>query len=89
MLYMVIEHFKNRNAKHIYDRFHQKGRMMPDELKYLGSWTETNYDRCFQLMECTDPSHFQEWMAHWQDLIDFELVPVMTGTEAAAKVQNE
>ena len=86
MLYMVIEHFKNRDAKPIYERYHEKGRMLADGLKYVGSWTENNFDRCFQLMECTDPSQFEEWIGRWRDLIDFELVPVMTGGEATEKV---
>ncbi len=89
MLYMVIEHFKNRDAKAVYNRYQEKGRMLPDGLKYLGSWTESNYDRCFQLMECTDPSQFQEWITQWQDLIDFELVPVMSGAEATEKILGE
>ncbi len=54
MLYMVIERFKNRDAKAVYRRFREKGRMAPDGLAYVESWVETNFDRCFQLMECGD-----------------------------------
>ncbi len=83
MLFMVIERFKNRDAKPIYLRFQEKGRMLPDGLKYLGSWVEDNFDRCFQLMECDDPHLFAQWLAHWQDLADFEIVHVVSGAEAA------
>jgi hypothetical protein len=83
MLYMVVEHFKNCDAKAVYSRFNEKGRMMPEGLKYISSWTETNFDRCFQLMECDDLSLFEEWMAPWQDLVEFEIVPVITSAEAA------
>lgn len=88
MLYIVIEHFKNRsNAKAVYERFKQKGRMLPSGLKYVDSWTESqNFERCFQLMECDDSSIFEEWTVNWQDLIDFEILPVMTGAEAAEKI---
>ena len=89
MLFMVIERFKNRNAKAVYARFHEKGRMMPDGLKYLGSWTENNFDRCFQLMECEDASLLQEWVDNWSDLVDFEIVPVMTGVEASTAILRE
>jgi hypothetical protein len=61
MLFMVIERFKNRDAKAIYSRFKEKGRMMPDGLTYVGSWVEDNFDRCFQLMECDDPRLFHQW----------------------------
>ena len=56
MLFMVIEHFKNRDARSVYRRFRDRGRMAPEGLRYAGSWVETNFDRCFQLMECDDAS---------------------------------
>lgn len=81
---MVVERYKDRNYKAVYSRFYEKGRMMPDGLSYLGSWVETNYDRCFQLLECDKPSLLQEWIDHWKDLVDFEIVQVMTSSEASA-----
>ncbi|HEV2802879.1 MAG TPA: DUF3303 family protein [Pyrinomonadaceae bacterium] len=83
MLFMVIERFRNRDAAAIYRRYREHGRMMPDGLHYVGSWIETNYDRCFQLMECDDPRLFEQWTIHWQDLMEFEIVPVITSKEAA------
>lgn len=82
MLFMVVEHFKNRDAAPVYRRFQEKGRMMPEGLKYIDSWVETNFDRCFQLMECDDPALFQTWIDNWKDLVDFEVVPVVTSAEA-------
>jgi len=81
MLFLVIEHFKDRNPAPIYKRFAEQGRLMPDGLKYVDSWIEANFDRCFQLMECDDASLFQEWIAGWGDLVDFEIVPVVRSTE--------
>lgn len=83
MLYMVIERFKNRDAVAVYRRFREKGRMTPEGLKYLESWVETNFDRCFQVMECDDAGLLEEWAAHWQDLVDFEFVAVRGSAEAA------
>ena len=84
MLFMVIEHFRNQDAAPVYRRFQEQGRMMPEGLKYIDSWTESNFDRCFQLMECDYPQSFAEWMAHWEDLVDFEIVPVISSKDAAA-----
>jgi hypothetical protein len=81
MLFMVIERFKDRNAKEVYRRFQEKGRMMPEGLKYVDSWVEVNFDRCFQLMECDDLRLFQEWVVQWQDLGDFEIIPVVPSQE--------
>ena len=82
MLFMVIEHFKNRDAAAVYRRFRAQGRMAPESLKYIDSWVETNFDRCFQLMECDDRELFGEWIAHWEDLVDFEIVEVRTSQQA-------
>jgi hypothetical protein len=86
MLFMVIERFKNRDAIAVYRRFHAQGRMMPEGLKYVGSWIEANFDRCFQLMECDDPRLFQQWIIRWHDLIEFEVVPVVASKETLEAV---
>lgn len=85
---MVVERFKNRDAGAVYKRFREHGRMAPEGLRYIDSWVETNFDRCFQLMECDDPTLFAEWIAHWQDLADFEIVEVVTSQEAQAIAAN-
>lgn len=84
MLFMVIERFRDHDATAVYRRFREKGRMLPDGLKYVHSWVEVNGNRCFQLMECDDVQLFQKWIAHWNDLVEFEIVAVHTSKEAAA-----
>jgi hypothetical protein len=80
MLFMVIERFKDAEA--VYSRVREKGRMLPEGLRYVGSWVEANYERCFQLMECDDASLFQKWIIQWQDLVDFEIIPVVESEQA-------
>jgi hypothetical protein len=82
MLFMVIERFRDRNAVAVYRRHRDRGRMFPEGLKYIDSWVEPNFERCFQLMECDDPDLFQQWIEHWQDLVEFEVIPVVTSQEA-------
>ena len=77
MLFLVIEHFKNQDAEAVYKRFQEQGRMMPEGLRYIDSWVEANFKRCFQLMECDDSLLFQQWIIHWRDLAEFEIVPVV------------
>ena len=86
MLFMVIERFKNRDAVAVYRRFREQGRMAPEGLTYVGSWVEANFDRCFQLMECDDARLFQQWVARWHDLADFEIVPVVPSQETAETI---
>jgi hypothetical protein len=88
MLFMVVEKFKRGKALAVYRRARERGRMLPNGLKYIDSWVETNFDRCFQLMECDDPALFQQWAVQWQDLVDFEFVPVMPSREAAKTITS-
>lgn len=76
MLFLVIERFKNRDPAPIYARLRERGRSMPEGLRYVDSWIEVNFDRCFQLMECDDPLLLQRWILQWRDLMEFEVVPV-------------
>ena len=84
MLFMVIEHFRAGRAPEVYRRFRERGRMAPEGLRYVTSWVDLEFKRCFQVMEADDEALFKEWTANWDDLIDFEIVPVRTSAEAAA-----
>ncbi len=76
MLFMVIERFKNHDARPVYRRFRDRGRMAPEGLRYAGSWVETNFDRCFQLMECdADAALLEQWAENWRDLVELNLFP--------------
>jgi hypothetical protein len=81
MLFMVVEHFKGCDPAPVYKRFAEQGRMMPDGLKYVNSWIEVGMNRCFQVMECNDVALLQDWISRWNDLVDFEVVPVVTSAE--------
>jgi len=84
MLFMVIERFKERDAKAVYRHFAEHGRMLPEGLTYVDSWIEANLDRCFQLVECDDVGLLQQWVASWQGLIEFEIVAVAPSKQTAA-----
>lgn len=85
MLYMIVEHFGD-NAIPIYRRFRERGRMAPDAVRYVASWVTTDYRRCFQVMECDDPALLEEWLSHWRDLANFEVILVNTSADAAAAI---
>ena len=81
MLFMVVESFRDQDAKAVYRRFRDKGRQMPEGLSFVGSWVTADLGRCFQLMETDDVTLLQRWVAEWSDLIAFEIVPVVQGKE--------
>ena len=86
MLFMVIEHFHPGKAPDIYRRFRDHGRMAPEGVRYVSSWVDLEFRRCFQVMEADNETMLQEWMGHWRDLADFEVVPVRTSQQAAAAI---
>jgi len=83
--YMVVERF-TQGPRPVYQRAATQGRMLPPGLVYLDSWIDADrLDRCFQLMETDDPSLFDDWRSHWRDLVDCEIVPVISSAEASAR----
>ena len=70
----------------VYRRFRERGRLVPDGLRYVASWVTADLRQCFQVMECEDPSLLEEWTSRWSDLVEFEILPVVTSTEAADAV---
>lgn len=83
MLFMVIEQFRHGDPKPVYQRFKERGRMLPEGLEYVDSWVTADLHRCFQLMRSDHPDLLGQWTAQWDDLVDFEIVPVITSKEAA------
>jgi len=86
MLYMIIEHFRDGDARPVYERFRDRGRLAPDGLQYVGSWVTADLRHCYQVMECAERGLLDQWIAAWSDLVQFEVVPVLTSADAAAQV---
>jgi hypothetical protein len=86
MRFMVIEHFRDGRAVEVYRRFRDRGRMAPEGLRYVDSWVDFEFRRCFQIMEADSEDRLREWTVNWEDLVDFEVVPVRTSAEAAAVI---
>ena len=85
MLLMVIETFKNGDPQPIRERFLRDGRMLPEGVVYHASWIDPANARCFQVMEANDVAMLDAWTCRWSDLVDFEIVPVLTSQEYWAR----
>ena len=86
MTYMIVERFRDGNPVPVYRRFREQGRLAPDGLRHLASWVTADLRQCFQIMECEDPRLLEEWTSRWSDIVDFEILPVVTSEEAADAV---
>jgi hypothetical protein len=89
MLYVVVEHFRNGDAAPVYRRFREQGRLAPEGLRYVSSWVTRDLKRCYQVMETDDPALLREWLSRWEDLVEFEVIPVVTSAEASAAVPTQ
>jgi len=89
MLFMVIERFKHGDARAVGERFQRSGRMLPEGLTYHASWVDSGGTRCFQIMEAAGVGSLNTWVSRWDDLIDFEIIPVLTSAEFWARVQAD
>ena len=89
MLYMIIERFRNADPRPVYKRFRESGRLAPNGVEYVDSWVTDNLAVCYQVMKCEDRSLLDEWIANWSDIVDFEVIPVMTSLEARTKAEAE
>jgi hypothetical protein len=84
MQFMIVERFRGGDPLPVYRRFRDRGRLAPEGLRYIASWVSQDLSRCFQVMECEDRRLLDEWMTNWRDLVDFEVIPAMTSSEAAS-----
>lgn len=82
MLYMVIEDFRGGDPAPVYQRLRDRGRLLPEGLRYVDSWVTQDLKRCFQVMECTERAALDKWIAAWKDLVDFAVTPIVTSAEA-------
>jgi hypothetical protein len=84
MQYMIVETFVLGPGP-VYARFQARGRLAPAGLNYVNSVVSDDGRRCWQLMECDDRALLDEWMRNWSDLVEFEVVPVMSSAAAAKR----
>jgi hypothetical protein len=86
MQYVIVERFRDGDPIPVYRRFRDRGRLAPEGLRYVASWVSHDLTVCYQVMECEDRALLDEWMAQWRDIVDFEVIPAMTSSEAVAVV---
>jgi len=86
LLYLIIERFKNQDPVPVYRRFRERGRLAPEGVRYLSSWVDENLERCFQLMETESRQLLDEWISNWNDLVEFEVYPVITSDQAVERI---
>ncbi len=89
MLFMVIERFRDNDMVPVYRRVRDEGRNLPAGLRYVDSWVEPNFSRCFQLMECDDLRQLQQWVLERRGTgISLEFIHVVSSKETQETVRQ-
>jgi hypothetical protein len=83
---MIIEKFRPGKVIEVYKRFEEKGRLMPEGLHYINSWITEDVAICYQIMETDDVNTLHQWIDNWNDLVEFEIIPVITSQQAKEKI---
>jgi Domain of unknown function (DUF3303) len=86
MLFMVVEHYRNSDPVPVYRRFRDRGRQLPPGVNYIASWVTTDLDVCYQVMDAPSRALLDDWISRWADLVEFDVVPVITSAEAVDRV---
>jgi hypothetical protein len=86
VLFLVIEHFRGGDPAPVYRRFRDRGRLAPNSVRYVGSWVTEDLTRCYQVMECADRAELDRWIVNWHDLVEFEVLPVISSADAQVRL---
>jgi hypothetical protein len=86
MQFVVIERYRGGDPIPVYRRFRDHGRMAPEGVSYVASWVSHDLTHCYQVMECADRALLDAWIARWADIVEFEVIPVMSSAEATVVV---
>lgn len=63
MLFIVIETFRSGSPDAVGIRFREKGRMMPDDIRYVDSWMAIDGTTCYQIMNAESREALDRWIA--------------------------
>lgn len=88
MQFMIVERFRNGDPLPVYRRLEERGRLIPEGVKYVGSWVADDLTCCYQVMECADSELLDRWLEQWRDLVDFDVIPVISSSDAAKQVAS-
>jgi len=89
MHFLVIERYRDGDPAPVYRRFRDEGRRIPAGVVFVSSWVTDDLSTCYQVMECGEPSALDAWMEHWSDIVDFEVVPVVSSADARRRALAE
>lgn len=64
-------------------RFKETGAPPPPGVDMLGRWHNAAGNGGFFLVETDDPVALARWLQEWTDVIDFEVVPVVTDEQVS------
>jgi hypothetical protein len=84
MKYMVTWNVSPENYERAMARFKNEDPKPGPEVETLGRWIEIGGMQGFSLFETNDPAAFWKFATKWADLLETQVVPVLTDAEMAS-----
>jgi hypothetical protein len=84
MHFLTIWTFRPEHANSAIERFGETGAPPPEGVNMLARWHDVAGKRGFALSETDDPVAIAKWCHGWNDLLSFEIVPVINDEQLGA-----
>jgi Domain of unknown function (DUF3303) len=84
MLFMIQWTFACEHRDAANARFKAGGAPPPEGVKMLGRWHTVGGGKGVLICESTDATAIGKWMQEWNDLLKFEVAPVLDDAGVAA-----
>ena len=86
MHYMITWQFGPEHTKETVQRFLETGGAPPEDVAMLSRWHDLSGGWGCAVFESNDPIALSRWCHQWNDLVTFEIVPVLNDEEIGAVI---
>lgn len=88
MQFMTVYTFRPEHANSATERFLETGGQPPKGAKMISRWHDVSGGRGFALSESDDPVAMTKWCRQWNDLLSFEIIPVVTDEQVTQAISE-
>ena len=84
MHFMIIWTFRPEHSNDAIGRFSETGALPPEGIEMVSRWHDVAGRRGFAVARTDDASALARWTRQWNDLLEFEVIPVVDDQQLAA-----
>lgn len=84
MNFVTIWTFRPADRDSVIQRFGETGGPAPEGVTMLARWHDVAGGRGFAISETEDPLAMAKWCREWNDIMSFEIIPVVNDEQLVA-----